>query len=60
MLVKFVLDISMAVGGLLMFGEETRDELSSNILLTPGYPKIVSMLMVICIAIIPVTKLPLK
>jgi len=56
----FLLDMSMSIGGLLMFGDETRDELSSNILLTPGYPRSISMLIIICIAIIPVTKLPLN
>lgn len=50
----------MAVAGLLMFGDGIRDEVTSNILLTKGYPKSVSILMVIFIAIIPVTKIPLK
>jgi solute carrier family 32 (vesicular inhibitory amino acid transporter) len=56
----FVLDIGMAVVGLLMFGDGTRDEITSNILLTEGYPKGLSVLIVIAIAIIPLTKVPLN
>ena len=43
-----------------MFGDQTRDEITSNIFLTPGYPKWISNLIIACISIIPVTKLPLK
>ena len=57
---QYLLDLSMAVAGLLMFGDGIRDEVTSNILMTKGYPKSVSILMVICVAIIPVTKIPLK
>lgn len=56
----FVLDLSMAVVGLLMFGDGVRDEITSNILLTDGYPPALSLLIVIGIAIIPLTKVPLK
>lgn len=50
----------MAVAGLLMFGEKVRDELTSNILRTNGYPGALSICIVIFIAIIPLTKIPLK
>ena len=50
----------MAVIGLLMFGDSVRDEVTSNILLTPGYPRAISIIIVLLIAIIPLTKLPLK
>jgi vesicular inhibitory amino acid transporter len=50
----------MAVAGYLMFGEQVRDEITSNILLTEGYPPILSILIVIFIAVIPVTKVPLR
>lgn len=50
----------MAVVGLLMFGDGVLDEITSNILTTPGYPKWISIFIVICIAIIPLTKVPLK
>lgn len=50
----------MAVVGLLMFGDWTRDEITSNILLIPGYPKAISVFIVVAIAIIPLTKVPLN
>ena len=50
----------MAVAGLLMFGDGIMDEVTSNIFMTEGYPRVISILMVICIAILPLTKLPLK
>ena len=43
-----------------MFGDKTREEITQNIFLTEGYPKILSVIMAVCIAIIPITKLPLK
>lgn len=59
-LFTFVLDLGMAVVGLLMFGDWTRDEITSNILLTRGYPKAISVFIVVAIAIIPITKVPLN
>lgn len=56
----FILDFSMAVVGYLMFGDGVRDEITSNILLTDGYSPALSVLIVVCIAIIPLTKVPLK
>lgn len=43
-----------------MFGDGIMDEVSSNIFMTKGYPKAISVIMVVCIAILPLTKLPLK
>lgn len=54
------LDLTMAVLGYLMFGEGVRDEITSNILKSTSYPPILSVLMVVLIAIIPVTKIPLS
>jgi len=54
------LDFSMAVLGYLMFGDFTRDEITSNILLSTAYPTALSVLVVILIAIIPITKVPLS
>jgi vesicular inhibitory amino acid transporter len=51
---------AMCVGGYLMFGEQVKDEITSNILLTKGYPRSLSILIVIFIAIIPLTKVPLR
>lgn len=50
----------MAIVGLLMFGDGIRDEITSNILTTDGYPRALSVCIVVFIAIIPLTKVPLK
>lgn len=50
----------MAVVGLLMFGDYVHDEITANILLTDGYPEGLSVFIVTCIAIIPLTKIPLN
>lgn len=50
----------MAIIGWLMFGPGVRDEITSNVLLTEGYPRGLSICVVIFIAIIPITKTPLK
>ncbi|GAB7347775.1 hypothetical protein MBLNU459_g5319t1 [Dothideomycetes sp. NU459] len=55
-----LLDLFMAVVGLLMFGDSVRDEITSNILLTDGYPQWLSVVIVVCVAIIPLTKIPLN
>jgi solute carrier family 32 (vesicular inhibitory amino acid transporter) len=57
---KFLLDFAVAVAGLLMFGDTVLDEVTSNIFLTKGYPKALSIFIAVCIAIIPLTKIPLK
>ena len=43
-----------------MFGDEVRDEITSNILSTSGYPRALTILMCVFIAIIPLTKIPLN
>jgi len=43
-----------------MFGDSVRDEITSNIFLTEGYPAALSVFIAICIAIIPLTKIPLN
>ncbi|KIV91006.1 hypothetical protein PV10_05599 [Exophiala mesophila] len=53
------LDLSMAVLGYLMFGEKTMDEVTGNILRSTAYPEALSLVLVILIAIIPITKIPL-
>lgn len=50
----------MAVIGWLMFGDAVRDEITANILLTKGYPRGLSICIVTFIAIIPITKIPLR
>lgn len=54
------LDLLMAVVGLLMFGDGVRDEITSSIFLTDGYPHWLSIVIVVCVAIIPLTKIPLN
>lgn len=56
----FSLDLFMAVVGLLMFGDGVRDEITSNIFLTDGYPNWLSVVICVCVAIIPLTKIPLN
>ncbi|PGH11376.1 hypothetical protein AJ80_07167 [Polytolypa hystricis UAMH7299] len=56
----YVLDLAMAISGFLMFGDGVRDEITSNILLSTGYPQALSICLVVFIAIIPVTKIPLS
>ncbi|KAJ4353834.1 uncharacterized protein N0V89_005564 [Didymosphaeria variabile] len=56
----FLIDLGMACAGILMFGDYVRDEITSNIFITPGYPKALSVFIAICIAIVPLTKVPLN
>jgi vesicular inhibitory amino acid transporter len=56
----YILDTGMACAGILMFGDGVRDEITSNIFLSRGYPDSISVLIAICIAIIPLTKVPLN
>ncbi|KAI1816181.1 transmembrane amino acid transporter [Poronia punctata] len=55
-----LVDASVAIVGLLMFGDGVRDEITANILATTGYPDVLNVLLVIFIAIIPLTKVPLN
>ena len=50
----------MAVAGVLMFGNDVRDEMTSNILASSAYPRTLSVCIIVFIAIIPLTKIPLK
>ncbi|KXX79474.1 Vacuolar amino acid transporter 1 [Madurella mycetomatis] len=56
----YLLDAVTAVAGLLMFGDEVRDEITSNILMESSYPRTLTLLMCLCIGIIPLTKVPLN
>ncbi|KAI1757793.1 transmembrane amino acid transporter [Xylaria castorea] len=55
-----LVDASVAIVGLLMFGDGVRDEITANILEATGYPNALNVLLVIFIAIIPLTKVPLN
>ena len=54
------LDLAMAVLGYLMFGDTVHDEVTGNILTSNAYPRALSVLIIVLIAIIPITKLPLS
>lgn len=56
----YLLDMTAAVAGLLMFGDDVLDAITSNILLTAGYPRALTYLLCGVIAIIPLTKVPLN
>ncbi|GAB1320577.1 Amino acid transporter transmembrane domain-containing protein [Madurella fahalii] len=56
----YLLDAVTAVAGLLMFGDEVRDEITSNILMESSYPRTLTLLMCLFIGIIPLTKVPLN
>lgn len=58
-LYTYGVDMSMAVLGYLMFGELVGDSVTSNILSSGAYPQAISLVIVIFIAIIPITKMPL-
>ncbi|KAI1431923.1 transmembrane amino acid transporter [Xylaria sp. CBS 124048] len=54
-----LVDASVAIVGLLMFGDGVRDEITANIFETTGYPDVLNILLIIFIAVIPLTKVPL-
>ncbi|KAK5090801.1 hypothetical protein LTR05_000978 [Lithohypha guttulata] len=54
------LDVTMAILGYLMFGDIVRDEVTANILGSTKYPRVISVILVVLIAVIPVTKIPLS
>jgi len=43
-----------------MFGDSVRDEITSNILMEASYPRVLTVLMTMFVAIIPLTKIPLN
>jgi len=56
----FALETAIGVAGYLMFGADVRDELTASIFTIEGYPQALSIVMVVAVAIIPLTKIPLK
>lgn len=59
-LFTYSLDCAMAIVGWMMFGDEVRDEVTANVLLTSEYPRAISICIIGFIAIIPITKVPLN
>jgi vesicular inhibitory amino acid transporter len=58
-LFTYLVDTGMAMAGILMFGDEVQDEITKNVFMTPGGEGI-KVFIAICIAIIPLTKIPLN
>ncbi|EOO02815.1 putative vacuolar amino acid transporter 1 protein [Phaeoacremonium minimum UCRPA7] len=56
----YLLDATTAVVGILMFGDGVMDAITSNILSTSGYPRVLTFIVCALIAIIPLTKIPLN
>lgn len=50
----------MAVVGYLMYGNTLKDEISTNVLTTAEYPSAIKYIVLVLIAIVPLTKFPLK
>jgi len=57
---SYLLDASMMVVGILIWGDGVMDEITANVLSFSGYPESTKLAMVVIIAIIPITKTPLK
>jgi solute carrier family 32 (vesicular inhibitory amino acid transporter) len=55
-----VIDAAVAVVGYLMFGDGVRDSVTNNVLRVNEYPAVLKILLVVFIAIIPLTKIPLN
>lgn len=43
-----------------MFGDDVRDEITSNLLMEASYPRVLTVFMTFFVAIIPLTKIPLN
>lgn len=54
------MDCITAIAGILMFGDDVRDEITSNIIATTDYPRALTALMCLFVAVIPLTKIPLN
>lgn len=58
--ITYLLDLSMAVCGYLMFGVFVRDEITKSVFETKGYPEAVNAAIVLMIAVVPLTKMALN
>lgn len=58
--ITLLTDFSMGVLGFLMFGFYCRDEVTNNLLFTPGYPSFIYPLISGLICLVPVAKTPLN
>lgn len=53
-------DILLAVIGYLLYGENTLDEITTNMIKTEGYSRALKIVILIAVAIVPITKFPLQ
>ncbi|BFZ55305.1 hypothetical protein PYCC9005_002345 [Savitreella phatthalungensis] len=58
--ITFGLDLTMAVSGYLMFGALVKDEITKSIFETTGYPELINRVIVVMIAVVPLTKMALN
>ncbi|KAK3070818.1 hypothetical protein LTR53_009770 [Teratosphaeriaceae sp. CCFEE 6253] len=56
----YSIDVFMAVVGYIMYGGGVKDEITRNVLTTDGFPAAIGVFIVVCVAIIPLTKIPLN
>ena len=50
----------MAVVGYLLYGDNVLDEVTTNMIKTDGYAKAVKVLILVLVAVVPITKFPLQ
>ena len=55
-----VLILTMAIAGYLMFGDGVKEEITKNLVSTPGYPHWIGVAVIVIIIPIPITKVPLN
>ena len=50
----------MAVVGYLLYGDGILDEVTTNMIKTGGYARAVKVLVLVLVAVVPITKFPLQ
>lgn len=53
-------DIAMAVIGYLLYGDDVLSEVTTNMIKTEDYSRVVKLLVLIFVAVVPITKFPLQ
>ncbi|ODV60993.1 Avt1p ASCRUDRAFT_34883 [Ascoidea rubescens DSM 1968] len=59
-IITFLTDFSMSIIGVLMFGNQVKEEITKSILITKGYPKFIHLTILSLIAMVPIAKTPLN
>lgn len=55
-----ITDIGIAIVGFLMFGNMVKDEITKSVMLTPGYPDFIYVMISALLSMIPLAKTPLN